>query len=254
MNKKEFIETYKDFLDKEKLEPEEAVVGAGGTCLLLGLRKDTVDMDMAVSEEVFNRLLKSKHYKTHTFDGGPVRGEVLVIEWSNVVDIHSSDMTTPTTMIDGVCSWTPEYTLEFKKDLNRPKDQEDIRKLKEYIKHHPTLENYVDMDTISMEAKKQKKWSGKVKTKWHPPEGFFEGSAKSIAIGLKKNSDNRGQATARLNFYINRAGKNLSKSDKARLEKAKEELAKLYEAEEPKTKKKVSKEEFNLGTTPLSGW
>jgi hypothetical protein len=35
---------------------------------------------------------------------------------------------------------------------------------------------------------------------------------------------------SRLNFYINRAGSNLSKKDKARLEEAKKLLQKLYES------------------------
>lgn len=67
-----------------------------------------------------------------------------------------------------------------------------------------------------------------VKTKWHPPEGFFEKSAKLIAKGLKDNSKDLKQAMARLNFYRNRAGKNLSEKDQARLKHAAEFLHSLY--------------------------
>jgi hypothetical protein len=77
-------------------------------------------------------------------------------------------------------------------------------------------------------AKKTKKWSGKVKTKWEPPEDLFTSSATKIAQTLKRNSDDLKQAMSRLTFYINRAGTNLSKEDKARLELAKDKLKTLY--------------------------
>lgn len=70
----------------------------------------------------------------------------------------------------------------------------------------------------------EKIWSGDVKTKWKPKEGFFKQSAEKIAAGLKaKGAD---KAMSRINFYINRAGKNLSAADKKRLENAKEKLKK----------------------------
>lgn len=71
-------------------------------------------------------------------------------------------------------------------------------------------------------------WSGDVKTHWHPPEGFFEQSAEKIAEGLKSASDGLAQAMDRLDFYINRAGDNLSGEVKARLEKSKEILRGLF--------------------------
>lgn len=146
MTKPEFIRVYKDFLRKTQLQPQNAIVGAGGTCLLLGLRRDTADMDMAVSQEHFDQFLKSGKFHTHTFDGGE-RGEVLVIEWSDVIDVHAGGMDVPTMMIDGVCSWTPEYTLEFKKALNRPKDQEDIKALEKYIKRNrPSMESHPSLN------------------------------------------------------------------------------------------------------------
>jgi len=71
-------------------------------------------------------------------------------------------------------------------------------------------------------------WSSQVKTKWHPPEGFFKQSAQKIASGLKSASKDLKQGMSRLNFYLNRAGKNLSQDDLSRLEKAKKLLAKSY--------------------------
>jgi len=80
----------------------------------------------------------------------------------------------------------------------------------------------------AVERLAEKIWSGEVKTKWHPPEGFFEQSASKIASGLKSASKDLKQAMARLNFYINRAGENLSDADVRRLEMAKKKLQKAY--------------------------
>jgi len=67
-------------------------------------------------------------------------------------------------------------------------------------------------------------WSGEVKTKWHPPEGFFKQSAGKIASGLKSASKDLKQAMSRLNFYINRAGANLTDADIEKLNAAKKKL------------------------------
>ena len=64
-----------------------------------------------------------------------------------------------------------------------------------------------------------------VKAKWHPKEGLFTSdNPKEIADYLLKHSDDRGQAMRRLNFYMNRAGKNLK--NKETLERAKKILEK----------------------------
>lgn len=73
-------------------------------------------------------------------------------------------------------------------------------------------------------------WSDDVEAKWTPPEDFYTQPAVKIAKGLKAASKDLKQAMSRLNFYINRAGKNLSPEDKARLESAKTKLSELYES------------------------
>lgn len=72
-------------------------------------------------------------------------------------------------------------------------------------------------------------WSDDIKTSYHPPEGLFTKSAGVIAKTLKNNSKDLQQSMSRLNFYINRAGSNLSKSTALELEKAKDILRSLYD-------------------------
>jgi Protein of unknown function (DUF3175) len=74
-----------------------------------------------------------------------------------------------------------------------------------------------------------RKWSGKVTTdSTHPPAGLFTKSAPTIARALaskKVSPRGPGSGMRMLTFYVNRAGRNLSKSRRAKLERAKELLS-----------------------------
>ncbi|MEJ2141685.1 MAG: DUF3175 domain-containing protein [Gammaproteobacteria bacterium] len=88
--------------------------------------------------------------------------------------------------------------------------------------------------------KSQKNWSARVTRESHAlmlEEGVFTWKDPvKIARSLKKSADKSKQrksspfrsAMSMLVFYINRAGKNLDKDQKRVLEKAKDELRKLY--------------------------
>jgi hypothetical protein len=73
---------------------------------------------------------------------------------------------------------------------------------------------------------------------------FKKRSARQIAESLKRSAETSKRrkgtplqsAMSMLNFYINRAGKNLSASRKRTLEKAKDELRALFEKKEGQTK------------------
>jgi len=86
----------------------------------------------------------------------------------------------------------------------------------------------------------KKKWSGDVTEHSNAldlePSVFKKKDPKKIARSLKRSADKSKRkrstpyqsAMAMLNFYINRAGKNLTKKEKQPLEKAKGELRKLF--------------------------
>ena len=73
-----------------------------------------------------------------------------------------------------------------------------------------------------------RRWSASVTTdSTHPPEGLFKQNAAAIARSLaskKVSPKGPGSGMRMLAFYINRAGKNLSASRRAELEKAKKLL------------------------------
>jgi len=65
-------------------------------------------------------------------------------------------------------------------------------------------------------------WIQDVETKWSPPPGTFKKSPEEIAKILLENSKSYKQAVLRLNFYVNRMGKNLSEDEKKKFEEVKE--------------------------------
>jgi tRNA(Arg) A34 adenosine deaminase TadA len=92
--------------------------------------------------------------------------------------------------------------------------------------------------------KPKKKWSAKVTTdSTHPDEGLFNQSASAIAKALAtKKVSPQGPASGMrmLNFYINRAGKNLSASRHAELEKAKNLLSEIIAEQKSKSPAKAA--------------
>ncbi|HZY63320.1 MAG TPA: tRNA adenosine(34) deaminase TadA [Edaphobacter sp.] len=89
-----------------------------------------------------------------------------------------------------------------------------------------------------------KKWSAKVHTEsTHPQEGLFNKSATEIAKALaSKKVSPKGPASGMrmLNFYINRAGKNLSKDRLSELEKAKTKLSDIIAKQKKESPSKTA--------------
>jgi hypothetical protein len=80
-------------------------------------------------------------------------------------------------------------------------------------------------DKINKYLKEGENWSGKVKIKWHPPEGLFKnGSPEEIASTVSQGA-NLKTAMARLNFFLNRGGSNVSPAIRKKVEKAKKILS-----------------------------
>jgi tRNA(adenine34) deaminase len=94
--------------------------------------------------------------------------------------------------------------------------------------------------TASRKGRSAHRWSAEVTANsdaTHPPEGLFKKDAATIArtLASKKVSPKGVSSGMRmLSFYVNRAGKNLSASRKAELDKAKELLHKRVERERKK--------------------
>lgn len=69
----------------------------------------------------------------------------------------------------------------------------------------------LNMAIISYQQFLEENLSGNVKTKVHPPKDLFaNGTSKDITDWLKSAHENKSGAIEALNFYVNRAGNNLS--------------------------------------------
>ena len=84
------------------------------------------------------------------------------------------------------------------------------------------------------------RWINKVKTvSTYPPEGLFTKDAKTIARQLaskKVSPKGPGSGMRMLTYFINRAGRGLSKSRRAELERAKKLLSERVRSAREKTK------------------
>ena len=82
-------------------------------------------------------------------------------------------------------------------------------------------------------SKRKKRWVSRVKTdSTHPPRGLFTKSASEIARSLaskRVSPKGPGSGMRMLAYFINRGGKNLSRSRRAVLERAKSLLKKRME-------------------------
>jgi hypothetical protein len=82
---------------------------------------------------------------------------------------------------------------------------------------------------FTTKASGKRRWSAAVKTtSTYPPEGLFTKSAATIARSLASKEvspKGPGSGMRMLNFYINRAGHNLSAERRRELQKAKELLS-----------------------------
>lgn len=89
-----------------------------------------------------------------------------------------------------------------------------------------------------------RKWSAKVDTdSTHPGEGLFKKSPSVIARALaskKVSPKGPGSGMRMLTFYINRAGKNLSKERLAALKKAKGILSEIVADQKPESSPKMA--------------
>lgn len=120
MNKQEMIQILKD----EGLNTKDTVVIMGGALLIHGLRKESHDIDINVSQETYQSFL-DRGYKTDLNSIG--RHRILVIHNGNEIEIFDDGIAeVEYEKIDGVYVQTLKSILNWKKILNREKDQKDI--------------------------------------------------------------------------------------------------------------------------------
>lgn len=119
MTKREFIER----LAELGLPRYQYIILSGGSLLMRGLRKETADINLAISDSLATEL--KIHNKTPTEKGTyQIADDVEVIIGMNKVNCELVD--------DYLCETLPSV-YAFKKDRGLPKDLKDLEILHEYF-------------------------------------------------------------------------------------------------------------------------
>ena len=127
---------YINELDELKIPKNKILITGSSTLALYGLR-DNNDLDVSVTKDIFNKLSKDKKFKHQIAESGSK-----ILSYKNV-DIHNKNWPFNNTVenelkrsliINGYYFYSIYRLLEWKKKVNRPKDQKDIKMISEFTK------------------------------------------------------------------------------------------------------------------------
>ena len=123
MNKKEFLR----ILDSLNLDKNSYCIIASGSMLMHNLRDSCNDIDIRVTKELFQELLEKNNMKQSSYYD-------YVFELNDNIDVNSKNYD-PNNIefVDGYPVEKLEVQLQWMLEQNRPKDQEKIILLKEYL-------------------------------------------------------------------------------------------------------------------------
>ena len=125
MNKQE----YKKRLEELNFDKERFCIMSGGAMVFHDIREQTNDVDLKIMPEYFEELSKKYDIKP-----SPKNYEDLYV-FADDVELKVANFSEDEVeIIDGYMVRKLEKELEWKLEYNRPKDKEDIRKIKERLK------------------------------------------------------------------------------------------------------------------------
>jgi len=126
MNKKEYIEK----LNQLNLDKSRYCIISGGVMLLYGLKESTEDIDIKIRPDYFEELKR-----VYNFKKSPKYPYLYELDESTevaVLDFSDDDIR----VVDGYPAESLELQLKWMEEQNRPKDQEKIKVIKEYLKRN----------------------------------------------------------------------------------------------------------------------
>lgn len=125
MKKNEYLEK----LDNLGFSKEDYCIISGGSMLMFGLREETGDIDLKISDTLFNDLNEKGLLKE-----SPKMANLY--EYGEDVELKAHEFNLATIeYIDGYPVESLEANLKWKLENNRDKDQEDIKKIQEYLEN-----------------------------------------------------------------------------------------------------------------------
>ncbi|MBI4101191.1 hypothetical protein HY441_01805 [Candidatus Microgenomates bacterium] len=117
------------------LPPDEYVLVAGGAMAARGL-KETADIDLVVSPKTYQGL-KARGWQElrHGSSTYLMHGVYEVfMDWDSPDEAPNlEELLRISEIVDGVAVVSLQRVLQWKKRINRPKDQADIKKIEKYL-------------------------------------------------------------------------------------------------------------------------
>ncbi|BAW19074.1 hypothetical protein [Ralstonia phage RP31] len=139
MNKSELIVAYERFRKQHRLTIKELVLSAGGALLMIGLRKETEDLDLDISEELYDQIKR----KLCRYEGAEVRTTIMgeYIAYGDYALHRGISPDKKYVVVNGVCCYSAAEILIQKENIQRPPehveklalDQQDMAKLRERL-------------------------------------------------------------------------------------------------------------------------
>lgn len=121
MDKQQYVSTLLKWLKENNIPVNQVHVSHGGSMLMLGLKTSTDDIDLTVTQEVFDRFDDELHPWKDLGDGR------YLIEVTGLIDIHLSEKEIEDHQLikdpSGIYYRDARTTWQDYKTLNRDKDQ-----------------------------------------------------------------------------------------------------------------------------------
>ena len=148
LNRNQLVTAVKAFAVKNNYPLEDIVVTHGGACLLMGHRETTNDIDVIVSQAIW----ESEHNKG--LNPVSLGGHVFLISSTDVIDIHigmSIPENTNRRSPEGIVYHGLQQTILDYEKLGRDKDLEIIKTL-EYHRSRNTIGSIVKTKGYAIDA------------------------------------------------------------------------------------------------------
>ena len=123
------------FLDKYDFDKEKFIIISGAALVILGIKEETNDIDIAVSDDLYDELVSNYDCQ---FEKEICGYQVWFIDKIINFSKHYYD-DLEYVYYDGYKVQSLDSILKIKQKLNREKDKKDVEKIKKYLKKEKSL-------------------------------------------------------------------------------------------------------------------
>lgn len=128
MNKEKIL----NLLNKYQFPQNEFIIISGAAMVLLGIKEETRDIDIAVSSKMFQKLLEKYPCKFEKID--QFNNKIYFID--DIINFGRNYFDVDYLIYQNYQVQTPQAIKVLKKNLNRTKDQKDIALIDKYLKEN----------------------------------------------------------------------------------------------------------------------